>query len=200
MKKRTLTLLILTAASATAQQQEIGLLLGGVLKQDRSLGTSILSLGGGTSLHANYGVRIVGTKKAALYGAVNFIASPLRDVATPNPSVIRDFATIYLTPEARVKFAPSSRMSPFAFAGGGLAVYEHSLLNRAGTATGVPRTSNSATFTYGGGVDIGVWRWIGLRGEVRDNYSGSPRFNPGGGAGRQHNTTVAAGLVLRFGN
>jgi len=175
------------------------LLLGGVLKQDRKIGSSSLSLGSGMSLHANYGVRLAGGDKAAVYGAVNFIASPLRDVTTANRLAIRDFATIYLTPEIRVKLAPGSPIAPFVFAGAGLAVYEHSLLNIAGAASGVARTSNTGTVTYGAGVDVRGWRWIGLRGEIRDNYTGSPLFNAGSGAGRQHNPTVAGGLVLRFG-
>lgn len=198
MTKQLLSVLLLTAASAAAQKQELGLLLGGVLKQDRTISASSLSLSGGTSLHANYGVRLAGGKTAAVYGAVNFIASPLRDIVTTNRLAIRDFATIYLTPEIRVKLAPSSPIAPFVFAGAGLAVYEHSTLNIGGTASAVSRTSNTGTFTYGGGVDVRGWRWIGLRGEIRDNYSGSPLFNAGAGAGRQHNTTVAGGLVLRF--
>ncbi len=199
MTKQLFSVLFLSAASAAAQQQELGLLLGGVFKQDRKIGTTALSLAGGTSLHANYGVRLAGGKTAAVYGAVNFIASPLREVSTTNRLAIRDVATIYLTPEVRVKLAPASPVSPFVFAGGGFAVYEHSTLNIAGAASGVARTSNTGTFTYGGGVDVRGWRWIGLRGEVRDNYSGSPLFNAGSGAGRQHNPTVAGGLVLRFG-
>jgi hypothetical protein len=199
MTKQLLSVLILTAGAAAAQKQELGLMLGGVLQQDRKIGTTSLSLAGGTSLHANYGVRLSGGRTAAVYGAINFIASPLREVTTANRLAIRDFATIYLTPEIRVKFAPSSAIAPFVFAGGGLAVYEHSTLNIAGAASGVARTSNTGTFTYGGGVDVRGWRWIGLRGEVRDSYSGSPLLNAGSGAGRQHNPTVAGGLVLRFG-
>jgi len=43
-----------------------------------------------------------------------------------------------------------------------------------------------------------VWRFLALRGEVRDFYTGTPDYNLRI-TGRQHNVVAGAGLVLRWG-
>jgi hypothetical protein len=47
-------------------------------------------------------------------------------------------------------------------------------------------------------VDVRVWRWIALRGEIRDFYAGSPSYNLPGLGGGQHNLVAGGGFVLRF--
>jgi hypothetical protein len=53
-------------------------------------------------------------------------------------------------------------------------------------------------FQFGGGVDVAVWRWLGLRGEIRDYYSASPTYNLASIRGGQHNVVAGGGIVLRF--
>jgi opacity protein-like surface antigen len=183
-----------------AQKQELGLMLGGVLKQDRTAGSTKIELGSGMSLHANYAYRLAGNDAVGLYGGVNFIANPLRDITTLNRSVIRDVATIYATPELKVKWRPGGRISPFAFGGGGWAVYEHSREIQSGASNPGDRLRTTSTLTYGGGVDARLFRFLGARGEIRDNYSGAPQYGAGLTPGRQHNVTVAGGLTLRWGH
>ena len=66
------------------------------------------------------------------------------------------------------------------------------------SANPAPRQLARGVFTYGGGIDVPVWRFVALRGEVRDFYSGSPAFNALVSGG-QHNLVAGAGIVLRFG-
>ena len=64
------------------------------------------------AFQVNYGRRIFSNDKVALYGEINFLASPLRDVSSSVTTATRDFSSLYLTPGIRVKFLPSSRVSP----------------------------------------------------------------------------------------
>jgi len=92
------TLLLLLSLSALyAQKHELGLTMGRVIGQDRSISGTSVKLDSGLALQANYGVRLAGNEAVAVYGAVNFLASPLRDVTSANRASIRDFATIYPT-------------------------------------------------------------------------------------------------------
>lgn len=191
-----IAMLAALALPALAQKQELGLTLGGLVKQDRG---NSLSLGGGSALQANYAYRLWGNDKAALFGEVHFLASPQRVVASTAALATRDVATIFITPGVRLKFNPGGRVSPYGAIGGGWSIFEHSLLTIGGRANTAPRTSNTGAFSYGGGVDVKVWSWLALRGEIRDFYSGSPVYNLPSITGRQHNPVAGGGFVLRFG-
>jgi hypothetical protein len=115
----------------------------------------------------DYGRRIVNGGTVALYGEINFIASPLRDVSTAITAATHDFASLYVTPGIRVKFQPGSRISPYAVVGGGYADYELSLTRIDGRPNQPPRELARGVFDFGAGVDVRVWRFVGLRGEAR---------------------------------
>jgi len=51
----------------------------------------------------------------------------------------------------------------------------------------------------GGGADAKFWRWIGLRAEIRDFYTGSPAYNIPAVTVRQHNVVAGGGFVLKWG-
>jgi len=53
-------------------------------------------------------------------------------------------------------------------------------------------------FYYGGGVDLKLWKFVGLRMEIRDFYTGSPSYNAGQIHGGQHNVVAGGGLILRL--
>jgi hypothetical protein len=195
MSKLLITSILLLPA-LTAQKHELGLTLGGLLKQD--LG-STPRFSGGTALQANYGYRLMGGDLAALYGEVHFLANPQRMVDAGGPLATRDVASAYVTPGIRVKFLPKSPIAPYFAIGGGLALYEHSLLRGDGRPNNAPRTIRRGAFDFGGGVDVKFWRWIGLRGEIRDFYTGRPTFNLPGLSSGQNNVVVGGGLVLKWG-
>jgi opacity protein-like surface antigen len=185
---------MLTAASLGAQSRhEVGLTLGRISGPDRG----VVSLGGGTALQANYGVRLAGGEKAALLGEVHFLANPQRVIASANRAATRDVASLYVTPGVRVKFLPTQRVSPWLAVGGGYALHEHSVLNIGGSANAAPRTASTGAFQFGGGVDAGLTRWLAVRFEVRDFVTGSPKYNAGV-SGSQHNVVTGGGVVLRF--
>jgi opacity protein-like surface antigen len=185
-----LTLLLLTLLPLSAQSHELGLLLGSLR------GNNTPPLGSGTALQANYAFRVAAAGPVQLFAGANFIANPQRKVTPANPIGIRDLASLYLTPELKLKFG-RNRLQPYAFLGAGLAVYEHSTLTAGGAPNPGPRTSNAAAFTYGAGADLKVIKWLSLRAELRDNFSGPPTYNIP--ASNQHNTSLTGGFVLHWG-
>lgn len=187
-----------TYGEESAPKHEIGLTLGGLLSNDRNSPTTHLILGSGVALQANYGYRVVGGRKAALYGEVHLLANPLRDVSSSTPSLTRDVATLFVTPGVRLKLFPASGIAPYLAAGGGWALFEQSTATLAGGANPASRNVNRGAFDYGGGIDFKFWRFVGLRAEIRDFYTGSPAYNSVAISGGQHNVVAGGGLVLKF--
>jgi len=188
----------IVCAEEVPPRHEVGLTLGGLFSNERSGGATRLDLGSGVALQANYGYRIFGNEKAALYGEVHLLANPLRDVSSPVQNLTRNVATLFVTPGIRVKFIPTRGIAPYLAVGGGWADYEQSTTTLAGNPNPAPRTVNHGAFDYGGGVDFKFWRFVGLRGEIRDFYTGSPSYNASTISGGQHNVVAGGGLVLRF--
>jgi hypothetical protein len=184
-----------------AQRHEIGLTLGAVHTGARSL-TSLpdVSSDTGTALEANYGYRIAALGIASVYLETQFVANGLRDVHSAFTAAPHDYATLFVTPGVRVKFLPKSRIAPWVAAGGGYAAYQQSSLTLAG-APNPPASHylNTGAIDFGGGVDLPGWRWVGLRAEIRDFYTGNPAFNAPLSASGQHNVVAGGGLVLRLG-
>jgi opacity protein-like surface antigen len=182
-------------SSAFAQRQELGLTLGALFETDRGGG---LTSGAGTGFQANYGFRLAGGDKAALFLETHFLASPLREVETRDSSATANYASLYVTPGLRIKFAPNARISPYVAVGGGLAWYEQSREQVGGGPNSAPRNIYRGAFQFGGGVDVKVWRFLSLRAEVRDFYTGSPAYNVAEVRGGQHNVVAGGGFSLRF--
>lgn len=185
--------ILFASAPALAQKHELGLTLGRLAGQTRGPVESK----SGTGLQANYGVRVTGDSRAALFAEVHFLASQQRKVTGPPPAT-RDYASLYVTPGIRVKLSPEGRVQPWGAIGAGYALYEHSTLTIGGAANPAPRHSSHGAFYYGVGLDVPVKGWLALRGEARDFYTPSPAYNVGN-RGRQHNVVIGGGFVLRFG-
>ena len=186
------------AGDESAPRQEIGLTLGDLHGLQRNRGLTRFELASGVALEANYGYRLLQTRDAAIYGEVHLLANPQRTVDAGDPMATRDVASLYLTPGIRVKLRPASRIAPYAAVGFGWADYEQSTRTLSGASNGAPRTVNHGALDFGGGVDLRFWRWIGLRAEVRDFYTGGPSFNTVTSRGPQHNVVAGGGLVLRL--
>ena len=57
----------------------------------------------------NYGHRFLDARIAALYGEIEFVALPNRNVTAATATVPQSYASLYLAPGLRLKFFPSSR-------------------------------------------------------------------------------------------
>lgn len=185
---------ILFAPLLAAQQHELGLTLGRIGGVNRSA----IDLASGTALQANYGYRVWNGESTAVYGEVHFLANPQRQVSSANGGATRDVATLFVTPGVRVKFRKDRAVSPWLAAGGGYALYEQSLTTLSGAANPAPRLIHRGAFDFGGGADFRFWRFVALRAEVRDFYTGPAAFNVAAFHGGQHNLVVGGGIVLKF--
>jgi len=200
--KAKLTLLLFAALAAvcfaqedSAHKNELALGLGGLPALSRS-DTPRLDTGSGVAFQVNYGRRFFKGRKVALYGEINALANPLRDVSSSIPTATHDFASLYITPGIRVKFLPTSRISPYALVGGGYADYQQSTTRIDGQPNSVSRELARGVFDFGAGVEVHVWRFVALRGEARDFYTGSPAYSIATVSGGQHNAVAADALVL----
>lgn len=181
-------------SAAEPPRQEIGLTLGSLLENDRDT----LKSGSGVAFQANYGIRIIGNTKLALFGEVHLLASPLRDVTSTVDAATRDYASLFITPGIRVKFLQASRVQPYALVGGGYALYEHSTTTLSGQPNPAPRTINRGALMYGGGVDVPLYKFVGARFEIRDFYTGNPVYNVTVAESGQHNVVIGGGFTLSF--
>jgi len=136
--------------------------------------------------------------KLALYGEINFVTSPLRDVSSSVGAATHDFASLYVTPGIRLKYRPTARISPYVLVGGGYADYEQSVKRIDDQPNQASRELARGVFDFGAGVDVHVWRFVALRGEARDLYSGSPNYNIASISGGQHNIFITGAFVLRW--
>ena len=200
--KAELTLLLFAAFAAvcfaqedSGHKNELALGLGGIPGLSRS-DTPSLDAGTGVAFQVNYGRRFLNRHKVALYGEINALANPLRDVSSSIPTATHDFASLYITPGIRIKFLPTSRISPYALVGGGYADYEQSTTRIDGQPNSVSRELARGVFDFGAGVDVHVWRFLALRGEARDFYSGLPAYNIATISGGQHNVVATGALAL----
>ena len=176
-------------------KNELAFGLGGIPSLTRS-DSPLIKAGSGVAFQVNYARRLMESHNVAVYGEINFTASPLREVISPVATATRDFATAYITPGLRIKFLSASRISPYAAIGGGFGDYEQSTSRINGQPNSAPRQIKRGVFDFGGGFDIHLWRFLSLRGEARDYYTGSPAYNVSGLSGGQHNVIATGAFVL----
>lgn len=200
----TIIFLLASASISFAQSEpknEVGLLLGALSTGSREIQLPTLSkadFGSGLTYQANYARRIVDAKLASLHVEVLFAATPLVEVKSANTLIPRDYASLFLTPGLKLKFVPGWRVSPYIAAGGGYARFRESDFRTNNQPNTGKIGTNTGVFNYGGGVDFRVFRYLSLRGEVRDFVTGNPNFNAPFLSNRQHNVLTSGGIVIHF--
>src|SRR5258707_11222538 len=106
-------------------KNELAFGLNGLPSLSRSDAPS-LNAGSGVGLQVNYGRRFLDRNRFALYGEINFLASPIREVSSSVTSATQNFASLYVTPGVRLKVLPKARISPYFAIGGGYGDYQQS--------------------------------------------------------------------------
>jgi hypothetical protein len=149
---------------ASAQKNEIGLLLGGLKtgnKGSQLPGPGHLEIGAGLTFQANYAHRFLDFGVASLYVEVPFLATPSTDVKSANVFVPQNYASLFITPGLKLKILPHSRITPFGAIGGGYArlTASKSLINNQPNTAGT-LGANHGAFDFGGGVDVRVFRFL----------------------------------------
>lgn len=191
MKALSAACFVLLAASAVAQNNEITLTVGGYLPHHIHVRSDNL-----LALEGNLARQIFHVPKASLYIEVPVVATlggPGVRAFTILPGQsfnTRHYSALFVSPGLRVKLLPDSRVSPYLAIGGGLAHFSKSHF-------GGESSTNTNVFDLGGGVDVKLTRFVALRGEVRDFYSGAPQLITGL-RDREHQILATGGIVLRF--
>jgi len=160
-----------------------------------------LNFNASLALGAEYDRHLATARRLAIYGGVDFLASPFDvKLSRPPQGVSPEYAYVFLTPHVRVKLNAAGPIVPWLSFGGGYARFRESAPT--GSTSFRPGT-NTGTFEFGGGIDTrNVVRLlripIGFRFEVRDFYSGVPNYNRQIDASRQNNVAFTGGLLIRF--
>ena len=127
-----------------------------------------------------------------------FIASPAFTVLTPGDALPLEYASLYLTPAARVTFWPRAPVSVFGWIGAGYARYSESKLREDRGPNPGQRDTDAGGLEYCGGVDVRGIGWLGFRGEIREIDTGARNFSVPTPGPRVHNVIASGGLVVRF--
>lgn len=192
MKILTLSLATaLLAISAGAQKVELAVVGGGMFT---SGGSATFNHTG--AIEGSLAYRIFHLPIASLYAELP-VAAGLQGtaaVAAPTATCVISGcsfkqSSLFVAPGAKLKIgAPLVPVAAFVTAGVGVARFKET-----SPASSINTTNSHAAVQIGGGLDIKIAPFIGLRGEVRDYLS-----NGGLSSGWQHNVLAGAGIVLRF--
>lgn len=151
------------------------------------------------AIEGNIGIRLASVPFLTLMLEVPVAGTLDSTVPASALSSVGTYSSIFITPGLRLKLAPSFPISPYIATGGGLAHFRRSASQ---TPSGQSNSVNKGVWDIGGGLDLKIAPFVGLRAEVRDFYSGSPETRLSQVTGtfrqRQHNIIGSAGVVLRF--
>jgi opacity protein-like surface antigen len=106
-----------------------------------------------------------------------------------------NYTATFVVPGVKLKLAPEFPVSPYFFAGVGVA---HFSANGTLAGSTVDRSSTSAAVDFGGGLDMKILPFVSIRGELRNVNSGGVGFALPIELGRQNNIMATGGLVFRF--
>ncbi|MGC2742361.1 MAG: hypothetical protein WA672_04180 [Candidatus Angelobacter sp.] len=186
---------LFVASGAFAQQNDVAVSFGGTFTPGAeglpicevilTCPTTIVSrpLTSAFSVEGAYAHRLVNFRLASLHLELPIMFSTGRNTGLLSPT----FSTLFFTPSVRLKFLPSSGVSPFVSAGGGFARFNDS-----------PTSDTKGAFQVGGGLDFKTrLPLLGFRIETRDFIAGPPSFTS---LTNKHlnNLFVGGGIVLRF--
>jgi hypothetical protein len=190
-----LLVLLFLASVVFAQSNDVGISFGGTFSPGAEgpaqceailtcpAGIVSRSVDPGFSFEGTYAHRLANFRIASLHLELPFMFSPTRKSEFLGP----DFSTFFFTPSLRLKFLPSSRVSPFVSAGGGLGRFKES-----------STSDNHGAFQVGGGLDFKTrLPLLGFRIETRDFVTGAPSFST---LTNNHlnNLFVGGGVTLHF--
>jgi len=189
------------APSAFAQGNEIAVLVGRINASDQSIDSLApikTAFDGSLTYQFNYANRLLNGGIASLYWELAITGAPGADVKGASLLLPKNYSSLFLTPGLKLKLLPGAFISPYAVGGIGLARFKESdtLIN--GLPNPGDRANTTWAFDFGGGVDLNILPVFAIRGEVRDYLTGTPDFNVGFIDNKQHNISVAGGIVFKW--
>jgi opacity protein-like surface antigen len=179
---------LVLSVAAFGQSFEVAVLGGGHIPVSPSVNVS-----SGFAVQGNLAGRIAGVPLVGVYVEVPVIATFGLDAGSSCvTNAVCKFNSLWVTPGLKLKFAPELPISPYVMTGVGVVRFKTT------QSTGSENSETHPVFDIGGGADMKIAPFVSLRGEIRDMYSGSPRFSIAAVTSRQHNLMIEGGLVFRF--
>lgn len=188
MKALCAAFFLLLGTSAGAQNYEVAFTVGGYFTRHVHVVSDNMF-----AVQGSVARRIVRVPKASLYIELPIAASvssraKALAILSGQGFATRNYSAMFVSPGLRLKLVPDSRLSPYFVLGGGLAHFSKS---------GGSSSTNTGVLDFGSGIDIRITRFIALRGEARDFYSGPPQLITGL-LDREHQILATGGIVFRF--
>jgi hypothetical protein len=134
----------------------------------------------------------------ALYTDFPLAFTPTTEFKTSNLIFPRSYSSLFFTPGLKLRLVPGLKYSPYFVVGVGVARLSPSDTRLDGLPNREHRPKTKGTVSVGGGIDVRLFRYVYLRGEVRDYYTGTPQFAINLFKDRQHSLLPSAGIALRF--
>ncbi len=181
-----LSLLCVIPSIVCAQSNEVAVTVGGYAPISVQTDVHVAAIIEGSFAH-----RIFHAPLASVY----FEVPVARSFDVGLSALEGNYTATFVTPGLKLKLAPEFPVSPFFVGGVGVA---HFSANGTLTGTSVNRSNTSAALDFGGGLDVKVFPYVSLRGEVRYFNTGGLGFAVPFISGRQSNIMGTAGIVLRF--
>jgi len=195
-----IALLMLAAGSvASAQNSDLGLLLGVMASPNQVAGgsKSYVSTSDGFAGQIDYAYQVKGWRTGDLYVEIPFIAA-VRDneFAGSGGALMSTKGVGAVVPGVRFKLPLSGRASLYAAGGAGFGIYGDNVLSAGAGSAGITNsTTVTAAFDFGGGLDLRLTRLLSLRGEVRDLIISPSSLSNSGG---RNNAVFAFGFAFHF--
>lgn len=196
-----LCLVLAGAGAAAAQKHEVAALGGGLVTADEAVpvpGSSDLQFGTGFTFQGYYARRLADLKLVGVYLEFPVVYTPRTETISGNALAPERYSSLFITPGIKLKFIPGFPVSPWLAVGGGYARFKSGDRLNNGMPNPGERAADRGALDFGGGIDLKIFPYLSLRGEVRDFYTGQPRLNVPLASDRRHNVVVAGGIVLRF--
>jgi len=194
-----------TSAAAQDEKNELTGMLGRIFISDQGIHgpdapawNPYVRSGKGLTFEINYARILKANPIFSVAGEIPAAFNLDEDLGSGGDVVPKDYKQIFVTPAVRVNLFPFTKVSPWASFGGGFGYFsENKNLNYSGTNPG--GSSTSGVIQAGLGLDVGIWRRLSIRGEVRDFWTGTPDLPLADtGKTRQHNYFVSGGAMWRF--
>src|SRR5579883_406762 len=183
-----LVIFVFLVTTGFAQKNDLAVTAGGYFPIN-----SQIPVDNSFAIEGNFGHRIASVPQASLYVEIPVAGTINSNVFTTGRVLsLGSYSALFVTPGLRLKLAPGFPISPFLAFGGGLAHF-----SKSGNALSTSSTANTGTFDFAGALEMKIFPYLSIRGEIRDYYSGSPNLAPGLDA-RQNQLLATGGLVLRF--
>lgn len=170
-----------------AQSNDIALTVGGYFEVSNPL-----NLGAAGALEGTFAHRIAHIPLFSVSAELPVAGSFSSSIPTVSGlTLARSYSSLFITPGVRLRLAPSFPLSPYVSAGIGYGRFNRQLFG------GGTSSDGTLAVDIGGGLDLKVLPFIGLRAEIRDFNSGGAGFETVS-LGRLNNLFVTVGVAVRF--